>query len=95
MAKFFIDRPIFAIVIAIAHDARGRACRSCTTADRAVPDRSRRLRSRSRRTYPGASAQTVEEHGRRRSIEQQMSGLDHLLLHVLDQRRLRHGARSR
>src|SRR3954470_2135377 len=76
MAKFFIDRPIFAWVIAIVLMLAGIAAiftlpvaQYPTIAPPAVQISA---------TYPGASAKTVESTVVQ-VIEQQMSGLDHLL----------------
>ncbi|NUA27018.1 efflux RND transporter permease subunit [Cupriavidus basilensis] len=76
MAKFFIDRPIFAWVIAIILMLAGLAATTTlpiaqypTIAPPAVQISA---------TYPGASAKTVEDTVTQ-VIEQQMSGLDHLL----------------
>src|ERR1700756_2050019 len=76
MAKFFIDRPIFAWVIAIILMLAGVAsifnlpiAQYPTIAPPAVQISA---------TYPGASAKTVE-NSVTQVIEQQMSGLDHLL----------------
>ncbi|OUL92251.1 efflux RND transporter permease subunit [Paraburkholderia hospita] len=76
MAKFFIDRPIFAWVIAIILMLAGVAsifnlpvAQYPTIAPPAVQISA---------TYPGASAKTVENTVTQ-VIEQQMSGLDHLL----------------
>src|SRR6202162_2693730 len=76
MAKFFIDRPIFAWVIAIILMLAGIAsvfalpiAQYPTIAPPAVQISA---------TYPGASASTVENTVTQ-VIEQQMSGLDHLL----------------
>ncbi|WP_244814301.1 efflux RND transporter permease subunit [Caballeronia sp. Lep1P3] len=76
MAKFFIDRPIFAWVIAIVLMLAGIAAiftlpvaQYPTIAPPAVQISA---------TYPGASAKTVENTVTQ-VIEQQMSGLDHLL----------------
>src|SRR3978361_1860068 len=76
MAKFFIDRPIFAWVIAIILMLSGIAsiftlpvARYPTSAPPAIQISA---------TYPGASASTVENTVTQ-VIEQQMSGLDHLL----------------
>jgi multidrug efflux pump len=75
MAKFFIDRPIFAWVIAIILMIGGAASvvtlpvsQYPTIAPPAVQVVA---------TYPGASAKTVEDTVTQ-VIEQQMSGLDHL-----------------
>ncbi len=76
MANFFIDRPIFAWVIAIILMLTGVAAiftlpvaQYPTIAPPAVQIRA---------TYPGASASTVENTVTQ-VIEQQMTGLDHLL----------------
>jgi multidrug efflux pump len=76
MAKFFIDRPIFAWVIAIILMLAGVAsifnlpiAQYPTIAPPAIQISA---------TYPGASATTVENTVTQ-VIEQQMSGLDHLL----------------
>jgi multidrug efflux pump len=76
MAKFFIDRPIFAWVIAIILMLAGIAsiftlpiAQYPTIAPPAIQISA---------TYPGASASTVENTVTQ-VIEQQMSGLDHLL----------------
>src|ERR1044072_3765876 len=76
MAKFFIDRPIFAWVIAIILMLAGIAsvftlpiAQYPTIAPPAVQISA---------SYPGASAKTVENTVTQ-VIEQQMSGLDHLL----------------
>ncbi|WP_144113221.1 efflux RND transporter permease subunit [Paraburkholderia sp. BCC1886] len=76
MAKFFIDRPIFAWVIAIILMLAGTAsifnlpiAQYPTIAPPSVQISA---------TYPGASAKTVENTVTQ-VIEQQMSGLDHLL----------------
>jgi len=76
MARFFIDRPIFAIVIAILIMLAGSLAitrlpieQYPTLAPAAIQIAT---------TYPGASAVTVENTVVQ-VIEQQMSGLDHLL----------------
>jgi len=76
MAKFFIDRPIFAWVIAIILMLAGMAsiftlpvAQYPTIAPPAIQISA---------TYPGASASTVENTVTQ-VIEQQMTGLDHLL----------------
>src|ERR1700688_401974 len=76
MAKFFIDRPIFAWVIAIILMLAGIAsiftlpiAQYPTIAPPAIQISA---------TYPGASASTVENTVTQ-VIEQQMTGLDHLL----------------
>ena len=77
MVNFFIDRPIFAWVIAIVIMLAG-ALAITHAADRAVSRASRRRRSRSPSSIPGASAETVQNTVTQ-VIEQQMNGLDHLL----------------
>jgi multidrug efflux pump len=76
MAKFFIDRPIFAIVIAIlAMLAGGLAIVSMPIEQYpTIAPPSIQITS----NYPGASAETVENTVVQ-VVEQQMSGLDHLL----------------
>jgi multidrug efflux pump len=76
MAKFFIDRPIFAIVIALlAMLGGGLSIRSMPIEQYpTIAPPSIQISS----TYPGASAETVENTVVQ-VIEQQMSGLDHLL----------------
>jgi multidrug efflux pump len=76
MAKFFIDRPIFAWVIAIILMLAGAA--SVVTLPVAQYPTIAPLAVQISATYPGASAQTVENTVTQ-VIEQQMSGLDHLL----------------
>ena len=76
MARFFIDRPIFAIVIALLIMlAGGLAIFTLPVEEypRVAPPT-----VQVSTTYPGASAQTVEDTVVQ-VIEQQMSGLDHLL----------------
>src|SRR5260370_24102443 len=76
MSRFFIDRPIFAWVIAIIISLAGiLAIRKLPEAQYpsiAPPSIAITV------TYPGASAQTVQDTVVQ-VIEQQMSGLDHLL----------------
>jgi multidrug efflux pump len=76
MSRFFIDRPIFAWVIAIIITLAGiLAIRKLPVAQYpsiAPPSIAITV------TYPGASAQTVQDTVVQ-VIEQQMSGLDHLL----------------
>ncbi|MDB5379830.1 MAG: The (Largely Gram-negative Bacterial) Hydrophobe/Amphiphile Efflux Family [Rubritepida sp.] len=76
MSRFFIDRPVFAWVLAIALMLAGAlAIRSLPVAQYplvAPPSISITA------TYPGASAETVESTVVQ-VIEQQLSGLDHLL----------------
>ncbi|WP_250507212.1 MULTISPECIES: efflux RND transporter permease subunit [unclassified Caballeronia] len=76
MAKFFIDRPIFAWVIAIILMLAGLA--SVTTLPVAQYPTIAPPAIQISANYPGASAQTVENTVTQ-VIEQQMSGLDHLL----------------
>ncbi|WP_133647567.1 efflux RND transporter permease subunit [Paraburkholderia flava] len=76
MAKFFIDRPIFAWVIAIILMLAGVA--SVFTLPIAQYPTIAPPSVQISATYPGASAKTVENTVTQ-VIEQQMSGLDHLL----------------
>src|ERR1700758_3661729 len=76
MAKFFIDRPIFAWVIAIVLMLAGVA--SVFTLPVAQYPTIAPPSIQISATYPGASAKTVENTVTQ-VIEQQMSGLDHLL----------------
>ncbi|MEZ2349756.1 efflux RND transporter permease subunit [Caballeronia sp. RCC_10] len=76
MAKFFIDRPIFAWVIAIVLMLAGVA--SIFTLPVAQYPTIAPPGVQISATYPGASAKTVENTVTQ-VIEQQMSGLDHLL----------------
>ncbi len=76
MSKFFIERPIFAIVIAIVIALAGvLAIRTLPIAQ--YPSIAPPAVSISA-NYPGASAQTVES-AVTQVIEQQLKGLDHLL----------------
>src|SRR5258708_11085179 len=76
MAKFFIDRPVFAWVIAIVLMIAGAlAAYTLPVAQYpliAPPQISITV------TYPGASAQTVQDTVVQ-VIEQQMNGIDHLI----------------
>src|SRR3989454_3131325 len=76
MAKFFIDRPIFAIVIAILVMLAGGLSILSMPIEQypTIAPPSIQITA----TYPGASAETVENTVVQ-VIEQQMSGLDHLL----------------
>src|SRR6202163_4657681 len=76
MAKFFIDRPIFAIVIALLVMLAGGLSILSMPIEQypTIAPPSIQITA----TYPGASAQTVESTVVQ-VIEQQMSGLDHLL----------------
>ena len=76
MAKFFIDRPIFAWEIAMILMLAGLA--SVTTLPVAQYPTIAPPAIQISANYPGASAQTVENTVTQ-VIEQQMSGLDHLL----------------
>ncbi|WP_277186084.1 efflux RND transporter permease subunit [Caballeronia sp. BR00000012568055] len=76
MAKFFIDRPIFAWVIAIILMLAGLA--SVATLPVAQYPTIAPPNIQITANYPGASAQTVENTVTQ-VIEQQMSGLDHLM----------------
>ena len=76
MAKFFIDRPIFAIVIALLIMLAGGLSILTLPIEQypTIAPPSIQITT----TYPGASATTVENTVVQ-VIEQQMSGLDHLL----------------
>jgi len=76
MARFFIDRPIFAIVIAILVMLAGGLSILSMPIEQypTIAPPSVQITA----TYPGASAETVENTVVQ-VIEQQMSGLDHLI----------------
>src|SRR6201982_4185126 len=76
MSKFFIDRPIFAIVIALLAMLGGglSILRMPIEQYPTIAPPSIQISA----SYPGASAATVENTVTQ-VIEQQMSGLDHLL----------------
>ena len=76
MARFFVDRPIFAIVIAILIMLAGALSITRLPIEQypTVAPPSVQITT----TYPGASAETVESTVVQ-VIEQQMSGIDHLL----------------
>ena len=76
MSKFFIDRPIFAIVIALLAMLAGGLSifRMPIEQYPTIAPPSIQITA----NYPGASAQTVESTVVQ-VVEQQMSGLDHLL----------------
>jgi multidrug efflux pump len=76
MAGFFIDRPIFAIVIAVLIMLGGALSISALPIEQypTIAPPSIQITS----TYPGASAQTVENTVVQ-VVEQQMTGLDHLI----------------
>src|SRR5712672_2672006 len=76
MAKFFIDRPIFAIVIAILIMVAGALSVFTLPIEQYPPIAPPSVQIST--TYPGASATTVQDTVVQ-AIEQQMSGLDHLL----------------
>jgi multidrug efflux pump len=76
MAKFFIDRPIFAIVIAILIMVAGVLSVAALPIEQYPPIAPPSVQIGT--TYPGASATTVQDTVVQ-VIEQQMSGLDHLL----------------
>ena len=77
MAKFFINRPIVAMVISILMVIVGLVAHGAA-AHRAVSRTSPRPRSCSPATYPGADALTLEQSVAT-PIEQQMSGVDNML----------------
>ena len=76
MARFFIDRPIFAWVLALLVMMAGVLALFTLPVAQFPPLRPRPVAITV--TYPGASAETVENTVVQ-AIEQQMSGLDHLL----------------
>src|SRR6267143_1972224 len=76
MAKFFIDRPIFAIVIAILIMVAGALSIFTLPIEQYPPIAPPSVQIST--TYPGASATTVQDTVVQ-VIEQHMSGLDHLL----------------
>src|SRR5258705_5355619 len=76
MAKFFINRPIFAIVIAILIMLVGGLSVFTLPIEQYPPVAPPTVQIST--TYPGASATTVESTVVQ-VIEQQMSGIDHLL----------------
>jgi hydrophobe/amphiphile efflux-1 (HAE1) family protein len=76
MAKFFIDRPIFAIVIALLIMLTGGLSIARLPIEQVPPIAPPTVQINA--TYPGASAQTVENTVVQ-VIEQQMSGIDRLL----------------
>ncbi|MGJ3627733.1 efflux RND transporter permease subunit [Sphingomonas sp. MMS24-JH45] len=75
MSRFFIDRPIFAWVIASSAHARRRH-RDPQPAGRAVP-RNHASTVTVNAVYPGADAQTLERTTTQ-IIEQQLRGIDNL-----------------
>lgn len=75
MSRFFIDRPIFAWVIAIAIMLAGGLCIVLMPINQ-YPDVAP-VQIIVSATYPGASAQTVEDTVIK-PIEQKLTGLDHL-----------------
>ncbi|BDB28359.1 multidrug efflux RND transporter permease subunit [Cupriavidus sp. TA19] len=76
MARFFIDRPIFAWVIAIVITLAGLLSVTTLSLEQypSIAPPSVSIRA----TYTGASAETVE-NSVTQVIEQQMNGLDHLM----------------
>jgi multidrug efflux pump len=76
MSKFFIDRPIFAIVIAILIMLAGGLSIVSLPIEQYPPVAPPTVQIST--TYPGASAMTMQNTVVQ-VIEQQMSGLDHLL----------------
>ena len=77
LSRFFIDRPIFAWVIAIFIALAG-VLADRPVAGRAVSEHRTAARSIIQTTYPGASAETVENTVTQ-VIEQQLTGIDGLL----------------
>src|SRR3979411_2676958 len=76
MAKFFIDRPIFAIVIAVLIMLAGALSIFSLPIEQYPPIAPPTVQIST--TYPGASAPTVHDTVVQ-VIEQQMNGLDNLL----------------
>src|SRR5471030_497032 len=76
MAKFFIGRPVFAIVIALLIMLAGGLALSTLPIEQFPPVAPPTIQIAA--TYPGASAGTVQDTVVQ-PIEQQMSGIDHLL----------------
>ena len=76
MAKFFIERPIFAIVIALLIMLAGGLSIARLPIEQVPPIAPPTVQINA--TYPGASAQTVENTVVQ-VIEQQMSGIDRLI----------------
>src|SRR5262245_28880562 len=76
MARFFIERPIFAIVIALLIMLAGALSITTLPIEQVPPIAPPTVQISS--TFPGASAQTVETTVVQ-VIEQQMSGIDHLI----------------
>src|SRR5882672_4084918 len=76
MAKFFIERPIFAIVIALLIMLAGGLSILSLPVEQVPPIAPPTVQIST--TYPGASAQTVENTVVQ-VIEQQMTGIDHLI----------------
>src|SRR6266478_9906437 len=76
MPKFFIERPIFAIVIALLIMLAGGLSIAKLPIEQVPPIAPPTVQIST--TYPGASAQTVENTVVQ-VIEQQMSGIDHLI----------------
>jgi multidrug efflux pump len=74
MSRFFINRPIFALVIAIVLMLLGSIAIT-QAAGLAIPRRSRRPTVAINATYPGADAQTLE-NTTTQIIEQQLKGID-------------------
>src|SRR5256714_1417804 len=76
MAKFFIDRPIFAIVLAVLIMIAGGLSIVSLPIEQYPPIAPPTVQVST--TYPGASATTVQDTVVQ-VIEQQMNGIDHLL----------------
>ena len=77
LSRFFIDRPIFAWVIAIVIMLAGGAGRSAPCRSRSIPTIAPPAVAISA-IYPGAAAETVQNTVTQ-VIEQQLTGLDNLL----------------
>ena len=90
MSRFFIDRPIFAWVIAHRADARPACSRSARCRSRSIPTHRAAADRDHRRSIRAPTPQTLENTVTQ-VIEQQMTGLDGLRLLLVDERLDRHG----
>ena len=88
MSRFFIDRPIFAWVIAIVIMLARGPGDPVTLPIAQYPSIAPAARSRSPPPIRAPTASDAGEHSVTQVIEQQMKGLDHLRVPVVDQRQL-------